>query len=272
MGFFDGIAGAALGMIGGLFDSNSRTSSASEANDTNYAIAQMNNEFNADQANLNRVWQGNENLRSMTFSADQAKQAREWTESMSNTAWQRGVVDMRRAGLNPMLAVSQGGASTPVSPSPSGVSSGGASASSAGNPTMQPTVSFNRFGTAMAAVSTALDLAIKKEQAKEVAARVRNVDADTTNKLLLPDDIQAGIQLKGSQSYQATTQGNVNQKEEEKLLKTIEPIVDSIRASAAQSQASAEQTRSQNLAIKDLMANPATRPFAPLLQLFLQSR
>lgn len=67
---------------------------------------------------------------SMAYNSAEAAKNREWQEKMSNTAYQRAVKDMRAAGINPILAYTQGGASTP------GGAQGTASAASIGAPSV----------------------------------------------------------------------------------------------------------------------------------------
>jgi hypothetical protein len=63
----------------------------------------MNNNANANQAQV-----------ANQFSAQQAQNQMDFQKEMSNTSYQRGTADMEAAGLNPMLAYSQGGASVPT--------------------------------------------------------------------------------------------------------------------------------------------------------------
>jgi hypothetical protein len=75
-----------------------------------------------------------ENAAAMNFNSTEAMKNREWQEYMSNTAYQRAVEDMKKAGLNPILAFQNGGASTPGGSAGtiSGASMGAPSASALG--------------------------------------------------------------------------------------------------------------------------------------------
>lgn len=64
----------------------------------------------------------------MRYNSAQAAKQMAFEERMSNTAYQRAMEDMRKAGLNPVLAYAQGGASTPTG------ASGAVNAASMGMP------------------------------------------------------------------------------------------------------------------------------------------
>lgn len=73
------------------------------------------------------------NNAAMSYNSAEAAKNKAWQEHMSNTAYQRAVEDMRKAGINPILAYQQGGASTPggAQGTISGASMGLASSSAA---------------------------------------------------------------------------------------------------------------------------------------------
>lgn len=70
---------------------------------------QINRNFNSAEAQLNR-----------DFQASEAAKQREWYTELSNSAYQRSVADMQAAGINPILAYSQGGAASATSSVPTG--------------------------------------------------------------------------------------------------------------------------------------------------------
>lgn len=107
----------------------------------------------------------------------EASKNRKFQERMRNTQWQAGVEDMRRAGLNPALAYSQGGATAPSG-----------------------SVAADQKNVVESGVSSALDVRLKTaqlklldEQAKKTT--VEGVKVGTENQLLINQNMMSGGRL-----------------------------------------------------------------------------
>ena len=122
---------------------------------------------------------------------DIAQQQQAFQESMSNTSYQRAVADMQSAGLNPMLAYSQGGASSP----------GGATAQ------MQSSLGAAATSGAQAA-NVAADILLKREQAGAAGSQE---DLNRANmNLSLVEAANKAVQLPGHEKFAAQVASLIN--------------------------------------------------------------
>jgi len=149
------VVGPAIGAVAGLIGAKKTNS----AMDVRQEDAQG---FNSQEAQINRDW-----------SAVQAKQQMDFQERLSNTAYQRAMGDMRAAGLNPILAYSQGGASTPI----------GASGSSSAASSPPPQAPVNAAAQAMQGAAQAMNSAQQLSQIENIQANTAKtkVEAELTD-------------------------------------------------------------------------------------------
>jgi hypothetical protein len=142
-----------MGLLGDFLGPILSYKGTQDTNNTNLEIANNNSAFNAAQAQLNR-----------DFQADQ-----------SATSYQRATKDMQAAGLNPMLAYSQGGASTPSG------AQGVAAQVTMQNPLSSAVDAYHRSqerNVMGAQVGNILaDTKVKEETANQIVAQTENIKA-----------------------------------------------------------------------------------------------
>lgn len=160
-GIDDVLLGAAITggtqMLGGMFQSQQNAANTVANNLNQQLLYTRTEDFNRQQAELNRQ-----------FQTSSLQTQRDYETTMSNTAYQRAVNDMKAAGLNPMMMMSHGAAAT--TPSVGAASGSAASMSTPSAIPSQRTSPWANLGNAVqSAVATAVQAKTMDKMTDEMA-------------------------------------------------------------------------------------------------------
>lgn len=170
MGFFDGITKA----VGSVFEGATGKDFIAPIVGAAGSILGQNSANNANVALMNQA---------NAFSEAQSEKQMQFQKEMRASQYQTAVQDLKAAGLNPMLAYTQGGAGTPS----------GAAASSAPPPKVESVLAnaANSAATSAIAMNNVMQNKLIQAQINKTDTEADNIQADTVNKLDTNPNIKA---------------------------------------------------------------------------------